>query len=94
MMDRATRRLIKLRARIPDMDCPKGCHDCCSGCLLLADDGCSVYFDRPLICKLFGTIENAGFLKCPHGRLPENPLTPDEAFEIMNEYNEISNAGK
>lgn len=44
-------------AALANLDCPH-----------LADSGCQVYAERPLICRLFGT--TAG-LPCPHGRKPE-----------------------
>ena len=37
-------------------------------CPHLGDSGCQVYADRPLICRLFGTIDS---LRCPHGRHPD-----------------------
>lgn len=36
-------------------------------CVHLGHDGCTVYADRPLICRLFGTTPR---LPCPHGRRP------------------------
>ncbi|XTP27844.1 YkgJ family cysteine cluster protein [Azonexus sp. IMCC34842] len=55
------RLLVKSRAvheaALADLSCPH-----------LGDEGCQVYAERPLICRLFGTTPG---LPCPHGRRPE-----------------------
>ena len=43
-------------------------------CPHLGDDGCQVYAERPLICRLFGTTPR---LACPHGRRPEIMIDSD-----------------
>ncbi|MCX7204866.1 MAG: YkgJ family cysteine cluster protein [Proteobacteria bacterium] len=45
-------------------------------CPHLGDQGCTVYMERPLICRLFGTTPT---LPCPHGKRPE--LMIDEKIE-------------
>jgi uncharacterized protein len=45
-------------------------------CPHLADKGCTVYMERPLICRLFGTTPT---LPCPHGKRPEMMI--DEKIE-------------
>ncbi len=42
-------------------------------CVHLGPDGCQVYDQRPLICRLFGTTPS---LPCPQGRGPEAATTP------------------
>jgi len=42
-------------------------------CVHLGPNGCEVYDQRPLICRLFGTTPR---LPCPHGRGPELPIEP------------------
>ena len=42
-------------------------------CVHLGPNGCTVYEERPMICRLFGTTPN---LPCPHGRGPEQPIKP------------------
>jgi len=37
-------------------------------CVYLGEDGCQVYDERPLICRLFGTTPR---LLCPKGKAPE-----------------------
>ena len=45
-------------------------------CVHLGPDGCTVYEERPLICRLFGTTPR---LRCPNGCGPEQMI--DEAAE-------------
>ncbi|WP_407313626.1 YkgJ family cysteine cluster protein [Pseudomonas sp. nanlin1] len=45
-------------------------------CVHLGPQGCTVYDERPLICRLFGTTPR---LPCPNGRGPEVPV--DAAVE-------------
>jgi len=52
-------------------------------CPLLEGGKCSVYENRPLMCRLFGTVED---LKCPYGKAPEKLLTKSQAAEIMAIY--------
>lgn len=42
-------------------------------CAHLGPQGCSVYDERPLVCRLFGTTPR---LACPHGRRPERMIDP------------------
>jgi len=42
-------------------------------CVHLGPDGCTVYEERPLICRLFGTTAT---LPCPNGRRPETLIHP------------------
>jgi len=43
-------------------------------CPHLGNNGCAVYHDRPLICRLFGTTPK---LACPHGIEPETQVSPE-----------------
>jgi len=53
-------------------------------CPHLGSNGCEVYAERPLICRLFGTTPR---LPCPNGRRPAVMLDPliekkiDQYFE-------------
>jgi len=40
-------------------------------CVHLGPKGCTVYGERPLICRLFGTTNS---LPCPNGRAPEKMI--------------------
>ena len=42
-------------------------------CVHLGPQGCTVYEERPLICRLFGTTPR---LPCPQGRGPEEMIDP------------------
>ncbi|NMM38060.1 MAG: YkgJ family cysteine cluster protein [Glaciimonas sp.] len=42
-------------------------------CPHLGDNGCEVYAERPLICRLFGTTPR---LACPNGRRPAVMIDP------------------
>ncbi len=42
-------------------------------CPHLGDEGCQVYGERPLICRLFGTTPR---LACPNGKRPEVMIDP------------------
>lgn len=42
-------------------------------CVHLGPQGCTVYEERPLICRLFGTTAT---LPCPNGRRPEQLIHP------------------
>lgn len=47
--------------------------------------GCSVYEHRPIICRLFGTVDDDK-IKCPHGFMPDRILNKAQADEIMKRY--------
>lgn len=50
-------------------------------CSLLTSEGaCSVYEDRPLVCRLWGVVDS---MKCPHGCAPSKYLTASEALDLM-----------
>jgi uncharacterized protein len=42
-------------------------------CAHLGPQGCTVYDERPLVCRLFGATPR---LPCPHGRRPAQMLDP------------------
>lgn len=42
-------------------------------CAHLGPHGCTVYAERPLVCRLFGTTPR---LPCPHGRRPALMIAP------------------
>jgi len=42
-------------------------------CPYLGENGCEVYEERPLICRLFGTTKN---LPCPNNCAPEQMIAP------------------
>ncbi len=47
--------------------------------------GCTVYDDRPFMCRLFGTAPDAR-LTCPHGCGPTKRLTASKAAALWDRY--------
>lgn len=60
----------------PDLSCP-----------VLKGKRCSAYSDRPLICRLWGMVED---MKCPYGCKPERYLTHGEALGLLAEAESIA----
>lgn len=54
-------------------------------CPHLGENGCEVYSERPLICRIFGTTPN---LVCPNGRRPEVMLDPQVEKKIYQYFAE------
>ncbi len=57
----------------------------CLDCSYQVDDSCSIYKDRPFLCRLFGAT-NAAKMKCPHGCGPEVPLSERQADMLTKKY--------
>lgn len=57
----------------------------CDSCLYLVDSKCSIYRDRPFLCRLFGATEDAK-MACPHGCGPEHPLNQRQTDILMSRY--------
>jgi uncharacterized protein len=53
---------------------------------LTKDKKCSVYEQRPLICRLYGTVKR---LRCEHGCEPSRWLSDQEVSAILREVAEI-----
>ncbi|MFT5717397.1 MAG: Fe-S-cluster containining protein [Oleiphilaceae bacterium] len=51
-------------------------------CVHLGPNGCKVYEERPLICRLFGTTPN---MPCPNSCRPENMIDP-KAERLVHKY--------
>ena len=51
-------------------------------CNYLVDNKCTVYKDRPSVCRLYGVVEN---MRCPYGCEAERILTEREARAIMDD---------
>lgn len=49
-------------------------------CVHLGANGCSVYSERPLICRLFGTTPR---LTCPRGKRPQQMIDPDIERQVF-----------
>lgn len=61
-------------AALADLSCPH-----------LGSNGCQVYAERPLICRLFGTTPR---LACPNGKRPEKMLEPRIEQQIQRFFAE------
>lgn len=57
-------------------------------CPYASNKGCDIYEQRPIICRLFGTVPK---LKCPYGCGPFKLLSKKKEIEIMALYNYILN---
>jgi Fe-S-cluster containining protein len=53
---------------------------------LSADGRCSIYAQRPLICRLWGTVPS---MACPHGCTPVRWLTEAEANRLVGEMERL-----
>ena len=52
-------------------------------CPLLSPNGrCTVYANRPLICRLWGVTKK---LRCPHGCKPKRWVKPEESAAMIKE---------
>lgn len=60
---------------LAELDCPH-----------LDKNGCRVYADRPLICRLFGTTKS---LACPNGRHPEVMIDTQTERQILRFFAEV-----
>ena len=47
------------------------------------DGGCSIYADRPIPCRIYGTVPR---LTCPHGRGPKEMIEPGQEKRLMEMY--------
>lgn len=55
--------------------------DGCLTCPMLKDNKCSIYDKRPLICRLYGVVEN---MKCRFGCKPARYLTSKEGVALVS----------
>jgi len=55
-------------------------------CPYICEKGCAIYEDRPILCRLFGTVEN---MKCPFRYGPKKLLTAKEENEINHAYKDV-----
>ena len=55
-------------------------------CGYLKDGKCSIYEERPLVCRLFGATFGRPELKCPHGVVADYPLSGVLLAYLKNQY--------
>lgn len=72
-----------------DIEAIKAGHDV-PACPALEETRCSVYAVRPMICRLYGMVQDR--LECPHGCEPERWLDPEEASWFLAEAARIGGA--
>lgn len=53
---------------------------------LSATGTCSMYSDRPLVCRMYGAVPA---LQCPYGCKPERPLDPEVEKGIMKKVQDL-----
>jgi uncharacterized protein len=53
-------------------------------CPFLGADGCSIYEDRPIVCRLFGSVDHP-HMKCPMGCAPKRLLTDAQSRQMIKE---------
>lgn len=58
-------------------------------CAFLGLDGCSVYADRPFMCRIFGATKGDDKLQCPHGVGAARPLSAAKASALTAIYAEM-----
>lgn len=56
-------------------------------CVFLTDKGCSIYENRPFVCRLFGTSEIASCAGC----VPERFLSREETLALSGAYAKLKN---
>lgn len=58
----------------------------CLDCPALIDKRCSIYKDRPLVCRLYGVVKK---MKCEHGCKPSRYLPETKARQLIDRMDEI-----
>lgn len=59
---------------------PEPGFDATGTCTALKNDRCSIYKNRPLICRFWGMVKA---MTCPHGCVPSRFVTPEEENAYM-----------
>jgi len=57
----------------------------CLNCDYLVDNKCSIYNDRPFLCRLFGATTERK-MTCKHGCGPKHPLSLKQTEVLMKRY--------
>lgn len=60
-------------------------------CPFVSADGCTVYSDRPFMCRIYASSSD-NRLTCPHGCRAKRPLSITQAAKLTVRYIEASNA--
>lgn len=59
-------------------------------CPYLTETGCSIYEERPFMCRLFGTVPE---MPCEHGCAPAKMLSSAEGFKLLRKYKKMVEKG-
>lgn len=62
---------------------------CDAGCIWVAPGRCTVYAERPILCRTFGVTGDGSVFDCPYGCKPDKPWTEAQVQEVIKEYHEI-----
>ena len=54
-------------------------------CAFATSTGCEVYNDRPLMCRMFGTVDTPP-MTCMHGCKPKRRITERKGAEMTERY--------
>lgn len=52
-------------------------------CPYIGKEGCDCYENRPMLCRLFGTVKG---MKCPHGCGPVKYLSQEDEYMILKKW--------
>lgn len=58
----------------------------CGGCAYATNNGCSIYHERPFVCRLYAAVDGEPNLKCPHGAKADRPLSRAQAAALGQRY--------
>lgn len=90
MFDRERARIVARGVRISDAETAIRVSDAADEtfyCEALKDGRCTVYDIRPLICRIWGAVED---MRCPFGCVPERYLTAEEATSLLAQAHAIA----
>lgn len=76
--------MVKASGEIPHVDRNLNCN-------YLKEGKCSVYKNRPLICRVWGVVEN---LRCPFGCKFERRLTLREMLQLYADVKKVAGNGR
>lgn len=60
----------------------------CRTCPYASPEGCAIHPDRPLICRLFGAVDDPR-MTCPKGCGPARKLSAQHARNLMRAYQQL-----
>jgi len=55
-------------------------------CVYSLNGGCSIYENRPFVCRIFGTTKDIPELECPHSCKPIFPLPAERGEGLTLQY--------